>query len=122
MEQDHSTSTLHKIISLRNINNVVPIISNSFRIDHIFHNENSFAHLIPKKSEAIVEDLTLDEELTRIWAARIHYPMEDDYKLWQVAQYYQVEQDGSDVAKEEYLDFLKLILLEVNEGREGAVR
>lgn len=119
MEQNHSTSPLHKIISLRNINNVVPIISNSFRIDQIFRDSKRLNDLIPKKSRFIDDDLTLNEQLTRIWAKQIQYPMAEDYKLWQVAQYYQVEQDGSDVAKEDYLEFLKKVLLDINEGREG---
>src|SRR5215207_5992479 len=119
MAQNHSDSSLHKIISHRNINNVVPIISNSLRLDQIFRDETSLAGLIPEKLELLDEDLTINEQLTRIWAQQIHYPMTDDYKLWRVAQFYQVEQDGSDVAKEEYLEFLKKVLLDTNEKREG---
>ncbi|HET9591096.1 MAG TPA: SIR2 family protein [Anaerolineales bacterium] len=119
MDQDYSTGSLQKIISLKNINNVVPIISNAFRIEQIFRDEKSLADLIPKKSKYTVEDPTINEQLTRIWAEQIHYPMADDYKLWRVAQYYQVEQDGSDIAKEEYLEFLKGLLLQINEKRDG---
>ena len=117
MTENHSTSALHKIISLRNINNVVPIISNSFRIGQIFSAGEVLPNLLSKKTE--FADETIDEQLTRIWANQIHYPMADDYKLWRVAQYYQVEHDGSDVAKEEYLEFLKKVLLDTNEGRAG---
>jgi hypothetical protein len=113
------TGTLHKIISIRNINNVVPIISNSFRIEQIFRNEKSIADLSSQTSPYTDEDWTIDEQLTKIWAKEIRYPMVDDYNLARVAQYYQVEQDGSDLAKEEYLEFLKMLLLKVNENKEG---
>jgi len=113
------TDILRKIISIRNISNVVPIISNSFRIEQIFRNEKSITDLIAEIREYMDEDLTIDEKLTKIWAKQIHYPMTDDYNLARVAQYYQVEQDGSDVAKEEYLEFLKMLLLNINENKQG---
>ena len=113
------SETLHKIISFRNINNVVPIVSNSFRIQQIFRDEKSLTDFIPKMPEYAEEDFTISEQLTRIWAEQIHYPMTDNYKLWRVAQYHQVEQDGSDTAKEDYLEFLKKLLLDVNEKKVG---
>lgn len=113
------SETLPKIISLKNINKVVPIISNSFRIEQIFRNEKSMNDLVAKRPIFTDEELTISDRLTRIWAHQIRYPMTDDYKLWRVAQYYQVEKDGADTAKEDYLDFLKKLLLDINENREG---
>ena len=123
MDQDYSRDqtieTLRKIISIRNINNVVPIISNSFRIEQIFCNEKAVTDLAAQKPEYLDEDLSIEEQLTKMWAKQIGYPMTDDHRLARVAQYYLVEKDGSDVAKEEYLDFLKTLLLNLNEKREG---
>ena len=97
------TAILNKIISLRNISNVVPIISNALRVEQIFRNEKQITDLVAKIPPYTEENLTIDEQLTKIWAEQIHYPMRDNHDLVRVAQYYQVDQDGSDVAKEEYL-------------------
>jgi hypothetical protein len=113
------TDILNKIIKINSINNVVPIISNSFRIEQVFQNEKKITDLISKTPEFLDEDLTIDEQLTKIWAKQIKYPMTDDHNLAKVAQYYQVEQEGTDVAKEEYLEFLNLFLLELNEKEPG---
>jgi len=110
---------LSKIISLRNISNVVPIISNTLRLEQIFRNERNFADLVAKNPDVTEEDLTINDQLTRIWAQQIHYPMRDSHNLARVALFYQVEQEGSDVAKENYLDFLKMILLDLNETKAG---
>ena len=113
------TAILNKIISLRNISNVVPIISNALRVEQIFRNEKQITDLVAKIPPYTEENLTIDEQLTKIWAEQIHYPMRDNHDLVRVAQYYQVDQDGSDVAKEEYLEFLKMLLLSINENRAG---
>lgn len=116
----HRTDILNRIISLRNISNVVPIISNALRLEQIFRNEQKLADLVAKTSGGYVsENLTINEQLTKIWAKQIRYPMRDNHNLARVAQYYQVEQDGSDVAKEDYLGFLKMLLLSINENRQG---
>jgi hypothetical protein len=110
---------LHKIISLRNISKVIPIISNSFRIEQVFRDEQKITNLIASEPEYDDEDLTIEEQLTKIWAERIYYPMTDNHNLARVAQYHQVENDGSDVAKEEYLEFLNSYLLEINADEKG---
>jgi len=116
----NSTGTLSKIISLRNISKVVPVISNSFRIDQVFRDEKKITELISSRtSEYHDEDFTLDEQLTKIWAKEINYPLPDSHNLARVAQYYQVENDGSDVAKERYLEFLNSYLLEINANEPG---
>lgn len=118
-DDNFKTSTLPKIISFRNINNVVPVFSNSFHIEQIFREEDSSSDTIVQEHDPIEEDLTINEQVTRTWANHIHYPMTDSHKIWRVAQYYQVEQDGSDLAKEEYLEFLKRLILNMNEKKEG---
>lgn len=117
--EPQKTDALRKIISLRNISKVIPIISNSFRIDQVFRDEKKITDLIAGAPEYDDEDLTIEEQLTKIWAEKINYPMSDDHNLARVAQYHQVENDGSDVAKEEYLEFLNSHLLEINAGEEG---
>jgi hypothetical protein len=119
MEQEQLSETLQNIISFNNIKHVVPVISNSFRLEQIFRNEESITNITAKIPELMDDDLTINEQLTRLWAKEIHYPMTDDHKLWRVAQYYQVKRKGSDRAKEEYLRFLKKQLLDANETKEG---
>jgi len=119
MEQEQLSETLQNIISFNNIKHVVPVISNSFRLEQIFRDEKSVTNVTAKIPELIDDDLTISEQLTRLWSEQIHYPMADDHKLWRVAQYYQVKKKGSDRAKEEYLDFLKKQLLDANETKEG---
>jgi len=113
MEPDEISSMLGDIITTKNIRNVVPVISNSFRLDQIFGSER-------KEIPELMDDgFTIKELLTMRWADQIHYPMPDSYKLWRVAQYYQVKKAGTNKAKEEYLTFLKNRVLDINEKKEG---
>jgi hypothetical protein len=57
------TDILNKIIKINSINNVVPIISNSFRIEQVFQNEKKITDLISKTPEFLDEDLTIDKDL-----------------------------------------------------------
>jgi len=113
---------LRNIIRTNNIKNVVPIISNSFYLNELFRNEDKIASLIPEHPEDIDEDLTIDEQLTKLWAKNIEYPMTDDHNLARVAQYYQVKKDSSVVAKEDYLTFLNSFLLQINSEKQDIVR
>lgn len=110
---------LQRIISFKNINKVVPVISNSFRIEQVFRGEEKITNQIAGSSVYDDEDFTIDEQLTKIWAKKIGYPMADIHNLARVAQYHQVEHDGSDVAKEQYLEFLNSYLLEINANEQG---
>jgi len=96
------------IMTFVNKGEVIPIISNSLRIEQIFRQTS-------ETTDVENEELTLDEELTREWAKEISYPMADDYNLPRVAQYYQVDQKESLLAKAKYLKFLKKYLLDINE-------
>ena len=89
---------------------VIPIISNSFRIEQIFREENDTA------GESIVAEndaLSIDEQLTTEWANWIEYPMHDKHSLARVAQYYLVEQKDNPQARTKYLEFLKTVLLTI---------
>jgi hypothetical protein len=80
---------------------VIPVISNSFRIEQIFREGETS----PEESQ------TIQEQLTSQWAELIDYPMQDKDNLARVAQYYLVEQKDDPHARTKYLDFLKSFLL-----------
>lgn len=98
---------------------VIPILSNSLRIEQIFRVEEEVTDQIANVAEFDDEDLTIDEQLTKEWAHEIQYPMVDDHNLARVAQFYQVEQKESLLAKAKYLKFLNKYLLDINEDEEG---
>lgn len=95
----------------------IPIVSNTFRLDQIFGGVQDLPNRI---AEAKVDpgngDISIAEKLTRRWADKIKYPMPDDHNLARVAQYYQVEQDNNEIAKRQYLNFLKGHLLDIDEN------
>jgi hypothetical protein len=109
-----ASDTLRNIITVNNVKNVVPIISNSFYTDEVLCREQKITTQIPKLAQDIDEELTISEQLTRIWAQSIDYPMSDEHNLARVSQYYQVKKDSSIVAKEDYLGFLNSYLLNIN--------
>ncbi len=92
---------------------VVPIISNSFRIEQIFREQKEVTDQVPEKPHYDDEDLTYDEQLTKVWADFIEYPMADKHNLARVAQYFLVEQKDNLQARGKYLEFLKEFFLEV---------
>jgi hypothetical protein len=92
---------------------VIPIISNSFRMEGIFRSIRVLTDKIPKTPKSSDEYLTINEQLTREWADSIQYPLPDDHNLARVAQYFQVhEKNDIAQAKTKYLNFLKTYLLE----------
>jgi len=98
---------------------VIPIISNAMRVEQIFRDEKALTDQISDTAEFNDEDLTIDEQLTKEWAREIQYPMADDHNLARVAQYYQVEQKESLLAKTKYLKFLTNYLLDINAEDEN---
>jgi hypothetical protein len=98
---------------------VIPILSNSLRIEQIFRAEKESADAAPEAVDVENEERTIDEQLTMEWAREIKYPMVDDYNLSRVAQFYQVDQKESLKAKTKYLKFLNKYLLDINEEDEN---
>ena len=98
---------------------VIPILSNSLRIEQIFRAEEELNNQTSETADFDAENLTIDEQLTKEWAREIHYPMADDHNIARVAQFYQVEQKESLLAKAKYLKFLNKYLLDINEEEEG---
>jgi hypothetical protein len=100
---------------------VIPVISNSFRIEQIFREDKETPGEIAEKIETADDSLAIDEQLTREWANWIEYPMYDKHNLARVAQYYLVEQKDNPQARTKYLEFLKSFLLTIaSEDQEYA--
>jgi hypothetical protein len=97
---------------------VVPIVSNSFRIEHIFYGEKDPAEKIAEASQSYDDDFTIDEQLTKEWADFIGYPMPDNHNLARVAQYHLVEEKDNLSARAKYLNFLKDFLLMILQDDE----
>ncbi len=91
---------------------VVPVISNSFRLEEIFRTIPELISKIPKVPRSSDEYLTINEQLTREWAEAIEYPLPDDHNPARVAQYYQIQESDILQAKTQYLNFLKTYLLD----------
>ena len=101
------------IVSLLNHGLVIPIISNSFRIEQIFREERENSHRSIEISQSEDEDWTIDERLTKEWSDLIGYPMPDIHNLARVAQYFLVEQKDQVQARGKYIEFLKKFLLTI---------
>lgn len=93
------TGPLGNILPNISKGSVIPIISNSFRIEQIFQ------ELAPGDESAIVEQLISQ------WAQQIDYPMPDTSNLARVAQFYMVERNDDPNARTEIVNFFKMLLL-----------
>lgn len=97
---------------------VIPIVSNSLRIEQIFREEKKASDQSPETSPSDDEELTVEEQLTKEWADFIEYPMSDVHNLARVAQYFLVEQKDNFGARAKYLEFLKTFLLTIAQDDE----
>jgi hypothetical protein len=91
---------------------VIPIISNSFRIEQIFREEKNTSDPAAESAQA-GEDLTVEEQLAEEWAHFIGYPMPDVHNLSRIAQYFLVEQKDTLQARAKYIEFLKTFLVTI---------
>jgi SIR2-like domain len=107
-------------VSMKDISEgmIIPIISNSFRLEQIFRHKSSLTEKIAKtpRGRSTDEQLTAFQQLTKEWADFIQYPLPDDSNLARVAQYFQINKMSNDPpkAKEAYLKFLKAYLLDLD--------
>jgi len=97
---------------------VIPIISNSFRIEQIFREEKEGLDRTAETSQSDDEDWTIDEQLTKEWAEFVEYPMQDVHNLARIAQYFLVEQKDPIQARAKYVEFLKAFLLTIAQDDE----
>ncbi|HNN13319.1 MAG TPA: SIR2 family protein [Anaerolineales bacterium] len=98
---------------------VIPFISNSLRIEEIFRDDKRLSNLIAQTHQFYDEVHTFDQQLTKIWASKIEYPMSDDHNIARVAQYRQITKGFSEGARKEYIEFLIDHLLEINENNDN---
>jgi hypothetical protein len=101
MAQEDTTNTgpWGNILPHLSKGNVIPILSNTFRIEQIFRELGSEG------------ESTVVEQLIAEWANEIGYPMRETHNLAHVAQYYLVEQNDDPNARTKIVDFLKMFLL-----------
>jgi hypothetical protein len=97
---------------------VIPIVSNSFRIEEIFREDKELSAMLAEAPQHYDEVRTFDQQLTKKWAEKIEYPMSDSYNLARVAQFRQVESGFPEGARIEYIKFLIERLLKINEDDE----
>src|SRR5512142_508019 len=98
---------------------MIPVISNSFRVEEIFRTDRELMGAAADLPEHYDEVRTIDQQLTRRWAQKIGYPMSEDHNLARVAQYRQIESEDPDLPKTEYIRFLNDRLLRLCENEEG---
>jgi hypothetical protein len=118
MDND-SRDHLNDIMPFIEDGTVIPIISNSFRIEEIFRDDDELLAQLSQIPEFYDEVRTIDQQLTKQWAQKIGYPMSDDHNLARVAQYRQIESGDPELAKIEYLKFINDRLLKISENRAG---
>jgi hypothetical protein len=97
------------------IRTIVPVISNSFRLEEIFGEDEELCAALNQNTPRFYDETrTIDQQLTKKWADEIvEYPMSDSHNLARVSQYYQVKKKASDRAKMSYMSFLQDSLLKV---------
>lgn len=100
------------ILSFINKGTVIPIISNSIRIEQIFRSDDSASGQNLEAGETNVRVWTTHELLTEEWAREIDYPMGDIHNLARVAQFLQVQEKDVALARTKYLKFLTTFLLD----------
>lgn len=113
-----ATDYFADIMPFINRGTLIPIIGNSFRLEQVFRSEQELADQLSDAADIDHDELTIGEQLTRAWADEIRYPMRDVHNLARVAQYYQVEQRETLLAKAKYLKFLTNFLLDISEEED----
>jgi hypothetical protein len=112
------TQDMKMMFTLMGQGRVIPIISNSLRIEQIFRGDQELAERIRELPRFYDELKTCDQQLTRLWAEAINYPMSDDYNLARVLQYQQIELGNAEEARTQYIRFLIERLLKNDENNE----
>lgn len=97
---------------------VIPVVSNSFRIEEIFKGDSHLLKLMDQKPQFYDEVRTYDQQLTKSWAYEVGYPMSDDHNVARVSQYLQVTTGEPEEVVRAYFKFLVTRLLELNEKDE----
>lgn len=97
---------------------LIPVISNSLRMEHIFRELVESA-----RGEAAAEEegaaITVEDLISQAWADEIKYPLADNHVLAHVAQFNRVHAMDVGQAKKSYIKFLKGVLLTFAENLES---
>ena len=117
-ESISSTGFWDNVMPFINQGLVIPVISNSFRIEQIFREEKDESDQTGATSQLDDEDRSIDEQLTKEWAEFIEYPMPDVHNLARIAQHFLVEQKDPIQARAKYVEFLKALLLTIAQDDE----
>jgi hypothetical protein len=112
--------TLNRMVASIRKGTVIPVISNSFRVEQIFKDDKELiAKMMSDRQPDFYDEVrTIEQQLTKLWAGKINYPMSDDHNLARVAQYHQASYDR-ELAKDEYLGFLYDRLLKMSKEMHG---
>lgn len=119
MDTIYQPSNFKDIIQFIGEGSLVPVISNSFRLEEIFRDDPKLNEQKKHKLNYFDELPTIDQQLTKLWAKNSDYPMSDNHNLARVAEYRQVELEEPEMAKREYLSFMTEYLLKSNQNRQG---
>ena len=118
-DNDEAIDIMQHLVPLIGEGKVIPIISNSFRIEEIFREDEELSRMMSEVPQFYDEFRTFDQQVTKKWAASINYPMSDDHNLARVAQYLQVAKGGSfEDPRRKYMQFLINRLLSLSETNE----
>ncbi len=97
---------------------VIPIISNAFRLEHIFRGLLGTDEAnCPTANGAF---LNVDNILSQAWAQELDYPLADACELARIAQYNRIKAEDDERAKVIYLTFLKNALLSFADNNNNA--
>lgn len=88
---------------------VIPFVGNGLRNDRVF--DWWFAAEIGEKQAGDEPSLSVDENLSVLWADYLGYPLVDTTNLARVALFNRVRSKDDEGAKVKYLKFLKKVLL-----------
>lgn len=89
---------------------LIPVISNSLRLEQIFQQLVDSTQDENDEVEAGIPQ-TVQDLLSQVWAEEIGYPLSDQNQLARVAQFNRVHSLDVGQAKKSYLKFLKGVLL-----------
>lgn len=115
--QPESAADLRTTLSQRIAEDqVIPIISNGLRLEAIFREATETGQEATPANPILPFKPSIGERLAAVWADEVSYPLPDRHRLENVARYKRVTSLDVVQSKNDYLHFLKTILLGFAEG------
>jgi hypothetical protein len=90
---------------------LIPVVSNGMRLEHIFQQLLASAQGEDGAEEEGGVALSVEDLISQAWAQEIGYPLADQHQLARVAQFNRVNSLDFGQAQKSYLKFLKGVLL-----------